>query len=74
MLLGTELMGAPVQHPATPTTNAGIGAGLQRVLLHVCKELLSPLSQPVGHFCATCFVYLAPTFGDWPPESSPLIV
>lgn len=57
MLLGMELMGAPVQHPATSTTNPlGTGAGPQHVLLRVFRVLLSHPSQPMGHLCAVSFI------------------
>lgn len=74
MLLEAELIEALVQCPATPTTNPGMGAGPQHVVLRVFKELLSHPSQPTGHLCAVSFVYLASTFGDWLPETGPLIV
>lgn len=74
MPLGMELLGALVQHPATPTTNPGMGPSPHCVLLHVCKELLSHPSQPVGYLCAAFFIYLASTFSDCPPEFSLLIV
>lgn len=69
MPLGVELLGALVQglYP-------GMGPSPHCVLLHVCKELLSHPSQPVGYLCAAFFVYLASTFSDCPPEFSLLIV
>lgn len=74
MPLGVELMGAFVQHPATPTIKPGMGPRPQCVLLYVCKELLTHPSQPVGYLCAASFVYLASTFSGWPPEFGLLTV
>lgn len=74
MQLGTGLMGTAVQHPGILITNPGMGPGPQCVLLHVFKEFLNHPSQPMGNLCAAAFAHLAPTFGNWPPESSALVV
>lgn len=55
MLLGMKLMGAPVQHPITHTSNPGMGAGSPHVLLCVFKEFLSHPTHPVSHLCAVSF-------------------
>lgn len=58
MPLGMELMGAPVQHPITHTSNPGTGAGPPHVLLHVFKEFLSHPTHPMGHLCGVSFYLL----------------